>query len=85
VCHNLEDCLGLRLESPSNNIKIALLLLYNSNSILETAFTLAMTSLDILLAQVPLVVKEVADTRPLCQNMTNYVVQNFAANVALAM
>lgn len=31
------------------------------------------------------VVKEVRSTEPLCHNMTNLVVQNFAANVALAM
>ncbi|KAI9841051.1 MAG: hypothetical protein M1837_001022 [Sclerophora amabilis] len=38
-----------------------------------------------LLQSVPLVIKNLADQSPLCHNMTNLVVQNFAANVALAM
>lgn len=38
-----------------------------------------------LLAKVPEAVAEVDRNKPLCHNMTNLVVQNFAANVALAM
>jgi thiamine-phosphate diphosphorylase/hydroxyethylthiazole kinase len=34
---------------------------------------------------VPIIVKHVAETTPLCHNMTNLVVQNFAANVALCI
>jgi thiamine-phosphate diphosphorylase/hydroxyethylthiazole kinase len=34
---------------------------------------------------VPLIVKSVAETNPLCHNMTNLVVQNIAANVALCI
>lgn len=40
---------------------------------------------DILLGNVRDVVLEVGRSSPLCHNMTNLVVQNFAANVALAM
>ncbi|KAL9078376.1 MAG: hypothetical protein Q9157_002701 [Trypethelium eluteriae] len=42
------------------------------------------TSADIL-AQVPAIVERLGEQNPLCHNMTNLVVQNFAANVALAM
>jgi thiamine-phosphate diphosphorylase/hydroxyethylthiazole kinase len=38
-----------------------------------------------LQSQVPAIVSKVAEERPLCHNMINYVVANFAANVALAM
>ncbi|KAK4137378.1 TMP-TENI-domain-containing protein [Trichocladium antarcticum] len=38
-----------------------------------------------VLAQVPAVVRSVHDATPLSHNMTNLVVQNFAANVALCM
>lgn len=38
-----------------------------------------------LLAAVPDTVKKLGQSAPLCHNMTNLVVQNFAANVALAM
>jgi len=34
---------------------------------------------------IPAVLKRVQETKPLCHNMTNLVVQNFAANVALAV
>ena len=34
---------------------------------------------------VPIIVKHVGETTPLCHNMTNLVVQNFAANVALCI
>ena len=38
-----------------------------------------------LLAQVPTVIRELKRVVPICHNMTNLVVQNFAANVALCM
>ena len=38
-----------------------------------------------LLSQIPPIVKEVGVQSPLCHNMTNQVVQNFAANVALCV
>lgn len=38
-----------------------------------------------LVARVPEVVRQLIKASPLCHNMTNLVVQNFAANVALAM
>jgi len=38
-----------------------------------------------LLADIPAVIKEVGENTPLSHNMTNLVVQNFAANVALAV
>lgn len=38
-----------------------------------------------LIAQVPSVIKAVSEKTPLSHNMTNLVVQNFAANVALAV
>ena len=38
-----------------------------------------------LLQQTPLIARELAETSPLCHNMTNLVVQNFAANVALCI
>ena len=40
---------------------------------------------DSLLQAVPAVIKDLAEKSPLCHNMTNLVVQNFAANVVLAM
>ena len=43
------------------------------------------TSLEVLLRDVPEIVREVGVKAPLCHNMTNLVVQNFAANVALAI
>ena len=43
------------------------------------------TAVKDLLAAVPGVVKHLGETTPLCHNMTNLVVQNFAANVALSM
>lgn len=39
----------------------------------------------LLLDQVPDIVNLVATRRPLCHNMINFVVANFAANVAIAM
>jgi thiamine-phosphate diphosphorylase/hydroxyethylthiazole kinase len=38
-----------------------------------------------LLSQIPSIVKKLGQTNPLCHNMTNLVVQNFAANVALSI
>lgn len=38
-----------------------------------------------LLSQIPSIVKELSVKSPLCHNMTNLVVQNFAANVALCI
>ena len=43
------------------------------------------TAVKDLLAAVPDVVKKLGKTAPLCHNMTNLVVQNFAASVALSM
>ena len=42
-------------------------------------------SVSTLLSQVPDIVKRVAETSPLSHNMTNLVVQNFAANVAISI
>lgn len=42
-------------------------------------------SVETLLSQVPNIVKELGAKSPLCHNMTNLVVQNFAANVALCI
>ena len=41
--------------------------------------------LDGMLAKVPVIVSAVEQGGPLCHNMTNLVVQNFAANIALAV
>ena len=38
-----------------------------------------------LVDAVPAIVKKLGQVNPLCHNMTNLVVQNFAANVALCM
>ena len=38
-----------------------------------------------LLDSVPKIIKKVSEVNPLCHNMTNLVVQNIAANVALSM
>lgn len=38
-----------------------------------------------MLAQIPGIIKNMAERKPLAHNMTNLVVQNFAANVALAV
>ncbi|KAL2047137.1 hypothetical protein N7G274_001156 [Stereocaulon virgatum] len=38
-----------------------------------------------LLSQIPSIVKKLVQANPLCHNMTNLVVQNFAANVALSI
>ena len=42
-------------------------------------------NVDELLSQIPAIVKELGLESPLCHNMTNLVVQNFAANVALCI
>lgn len=38
-----------------------------------------------IIARTPTIIQKLASTQPLCHNMTNLVVQNFAANVALAI
>jgi len=38
-----------------------------------------------LIAEIPAIIAQVRENKPLCHNMTNLVVQNFAANVALAI
>jgi thiamine-phosphate diphosphorylase/hydroxyethylthiazole kinase len=38
-----------------------------------------------IMTQAPVIVRRMAEKKPLCHNMTNLVVQNFAANVALAV
>lgn len=43
------------------------------------------TDVDSLLKAVPAVIKKLGETTPLCHNMTNLVVQNFSANVALSI
>ena len=42
-------------------------------------------NVETLLSQIPSIVKELGVKSPLCHNMTNLVVQNFAANVALCI
>lgn len=42
-------------------------------------------SRDDIVAKAPSIIKRMAENKPLCHNMTNLVVQNFAANVALAV
>ncbi|PVH82482.1 Hydroxyethylthiazole kinase [Cadophora sp. DSE1049] len=49
------------------------------------ANTTKSTSASDLIKQVPSVIKDVGEKTPLSHNMTNLVVQNFAANVALAV
>lgn len=43
------------------------------------------TDIQALLEEVIVVLRDLGLKHPLCHNMTNLVVQNFAANVALAM
>ena len=38
-----------------------------------------------VVSKVPIIIKRMASKKPLCHNMTNLVVQNFAANVAIAI
>jgi thiamine-phosphate diphosphorylase/hydroxyethylthiazole kinase len=42
-------------------------------------------SVKMLIDSIPRVVQAVTDKKPISHNMTNFVVQNFAANVALCM
>lgn len=42
-------------------------------------------SRDDIVSKVPTIIKRMASKKPLCHNMTNLVVQNFAANVAIAI
>ena len=48
-------------------------------------YDMRVKDVDSLLRAVPAVIKELTEKSPLCHNMTNLVVQNFAANVVLAM
>ncbi|KAI7205605.1 Hydroxyethylthiazole kinase [Hortaea werneckii] len=50
-----------------------------------TSLSNAALSRDDVVAKAPGIVKAMASKKPLCHNMTNLVVQNFAANVALAV
>ncbi|QIX01111.1 hypothetical protein AMS68_006628 [Peltaster fructicola] len=43
------------------------------------------TTIEEIVAKAPAIIKAMASKKPLCHNMTNLVVQNFAANVALAI
>lgn len=45
----------------------------------------AQLSREDVVAKAPNIIKRMAEKKPLCHNMTNLVVQNFAANVALAV
>lgn len=45
----------------------------------------AITEVQRLVGQIDGIIKDLGNRQPLCHNMTNLVVQNFAANVALAM
>ncbi|KAI5362445.1 Putative hydroxyethylthiazole kinase, aldolase-type TIM barrel, thiamine phosphate synthase/TenI [Septoria linicola] len=47
--------------------------------------TKAPLSVQDVVAKAPAIIKRMAGKKPLCHNMTNLVVQNFAANVALAI
>ena len=44
-----------------------------------------LAGLESLMSKVPQVIKTLSQVKPLCHNMTNLVVQNLAANVAIAM
>lgn len=50
-----------------------------------TSVPASLTSPTDIITRVPELIKRMAEHKPLCHNMTNLVVQNFAANVALAM
>lgn len=50
-----------------------------------TSLSKPQLSRDTLIAKIPEVIKRMASKKPLCHNMTNLVVQNFAANVAIAI
>ena len=62
------------LKSLIDNVPISMSPKANENQTVET-----------LLAQIPHIIKELGVKSPLCHNMTNLVVQNFAANVALCI
>ena len=62
------------LKSLINNVPVSMSPKASENQIVNT-----------LLAQIPRIVKELSVKSPLCHNMTNLVVQNFAANVALCI
>lgn len=50
-----------------------------------TAATRTRLSREDIISKAPEIIKRMAGQKPLCHNMTNLVVQNFAANVALAI
>ena len=50
-----------------------------------TSFSKPSLSRNDILAKVPDIIKRMASKKPLCHNMTNLVVQNFAASVAIAI
>ena len=50
-----------------------------------TAVSKQALSRDITVGKAPEIIKRMASKKPLCHNMTNLVVQNFAANVAIAI
>lgn len=50
-----------------------------------TSFSAPSLSRDDIVQNVAVLAKRLAEKKPLCHNMTNLVVQNFAANVALAV
>jgi thiamine-phosphate diphosphorylase/hydroxyethylthiazole kinase len=50
-----------------------------------TSSTKSRLSREEIVLKAPSIVKRMAEKKPLCHNMTNLVVQNFAANVALAI
>lgn len=47
--------------------------------------TISDFTLPVIQSHVPAIIKRLGQTKPLCHNMTNLVVQNFAANVALCI
>ncbi|KAK8237887.1 Hydroxyethylthiazole kinase family-domain-containing protein [Phyllosticta capitalensis] len=52
---------------------------------IEQTTPIGLQEREVLFREIPPVVKALADLTPLCHNMTNMVVQNFAANVALCI
>lgn len=59
--------------------------LINSPPPFATMVSKAQLSRSDIIAKVPSLIKRLAEKKPLCHNMTNLVVQNFAANIALAI
>jgi len=52
---------------------------------MNTPIPVRPNEIQILEVQVPLIVEKMVKSHPLVHNMINYVVANFAANIALAM